>query len=67
VASRYLDADIKLAGLIRWRWWQESPITKETTKEIVKTIRAGMPGCFGEPAVTNSACFLYLHPRLWAR
>ena len=27
-------------------WWQESPITREITKEIVKTIARGMPGVF---------------------
>jgi hypothetical protein len=31
------------------RWWQESPITKEITKETVKTIAQGMPDRFGEP------------------
>jgi hypothetical protein len=25
-------------------WWQESPITRETTKETVKTDRAGSAG-----------------------
>jgi hypothetical protein len=27
-------------------WWQESPITRESTKEAVKTIRAGKAGLF---------------------
>jgi hypothetical protein len=36
----------------RRRWWQESPITRESTKETVKTIARGMPDCFGEPVVT---------------
>jgi len=27
----------------RWRQWQESPITGESTKETVKTIARGMP------------------------
>jgi hypothetical protein len=31
------------------RWWQESPITKEITKETVKTIAQGMPDRFGQP------------------
>jgi hypothetical protein len=42
VWSRYPDADIKLARLLwqsRWRWWQESPVTRESAKETVKTIR----------------------------
>jgi len=30
----------------RRRWWQESPITKESAKETVKTIAQGMPGVF---------------------
>ena len=34
----------QVSGRIRWRWWQESPITRETTKEAVKTIARGMPG-----------------------
>jgi len=31
----------------RRRWWQESPVTRETTKETVKTIRAGKAGLNG--------------------
>ncbi len=40
-------------------WWQESPITRETTKETVKTIARGMPEGFGEPVVTNSCAFFH--------
>jgi hypothetical protein len=38
-------------------WWQESPITRETTKETVKTIARGMPGESGVTVVTNSRVF----------
>jgi len=44
-------------------WWQESPITRETTKETVKTIARGMPGDTGVTVVTLLTCFLYLHVR----
>jgi len=47
VASWYLDAGINLVTIAsQWRrgWWQESPITRETTKETVKTNRAGNAG-----------------------
>jgi uncharacterized protein YraI len=27
----------------RWRWWQQSPVTRKSTKETVKTIAQGMP------------------------
>jgi hypothetical protein len=29
------------ASASRWRWWQESPVTKESAKETVKTIAQG--------------------------
>ena len=32
-------------------WWQESPITRETTKETVKTIARGMPDVSGVTVV----------------
>jgi hypothetical protein len=35
----------------------ERPITGESTKETVKTIRAGNAGMFGEPVVTNLRVF----------
>ena len=38
-------------------WWQESPITRETTKETVKTIARGMPGVSGVTVVTNARAF----------
>jgi hypothetical protein len=41
------------------RWWQESPITRETTKETVKTIRAGNAASFGSPVVTTFVWFFY--------
>jgi hypothetical protein len=34
------------ACALRLRWWQTSPVTKESTKETVKTIARGMPGDF---------------------
>src|SRR5436190_20877820 len=40
------------------------PITGEITKETVKTIARGMPGCSGEPVVTTSCAFYFLHARL---
>jgi len=30
--------------IFRWRWWQTSPVTKESAKETVKTIAQGRPG-----------------------
>src|ERR1700731_3469379 len=50
-------------------WWQESPVTRESAEETVKTIAQGMPGLSGEPVVTTLVCFLFLHARLrvhWA-
>src|SRR5207237_8590365 len=40
--------------------------TGESAKETVKTIARGMPGCSGEPVVTTSCAFLFLHARLRA-
>jgi hypothetical protein len=48
------------------RWWQESPVTKESTKETVKTIARGMPGETGVTVVTLLVCFFILHARLRA-
>src|ERR1700679_2434221 len=47
------------------RWWQESPVTKESTEETVKTIARGMPGVSGVTVVTNARVF-YHHARLRA-
>ena len=41
------DAGVKFAGRRRGRWWQESPVTRESAKETVKTIARGMPGDSG--------------------
>jgi hypothetical protein len=30
--------------IFRWRWWQTSPVTKESAKETVKTIAQGKLG-----------------------
>jgi hypothetical protein len=35
-------------------WWQESPITRESTKQAVKTVAQGRPDRSGVPVVTNS-------------
>jgi hypothetical protein len=40
------------------RWWQTSPVTKESTKETVKTIARGMPGETGVTVVTLLVCFV---------
>jgi hypothetical protein len=45
----------------RWRWWQTSPVTKESAKETVKTIAQGMPDDSGEPVVSNSCAFYFAH------
>jgi hypothetical protein len=31
--------------MIGKRWWQESPVTKESAEETVKTIAQGVPDC----------------------
>jgi hypothetical protein len=36
----------QVGGAIHRRWWQQSPVTKESAKETVKTIARGMPGDF---------------------
>ena len=51
------------AGIARG-WWQESPITRETTKETVKTSRAENAGCLRCTCGDLRACFLSLHARL---
>jgi hypothetical protein len=43
------------------RWWQESPVTKESTKQLLKPSRAGMPGDPGATVVTNAR--VYYTPR----
>jgi hypothetical protein len=53
----------------RWRQlyrrrWQKSPVTGESTKQTVKTIAQGRPGCSGEPVVTMLVCFSLSHARL---
>jgi hypothetical protein len=44
------------------RWWQESPVTRESAEQAVKTIARGMPGDSGVTVVTN-ACAFYLRAR----
>ena len=41
------------------RWWQESPVTKESAEETVKTIARGMPGVSGVTVVTNACAFYH--------
>ena len=48
------DADASRRG-----WWQESPITRESAKEAVKTIAQGRPGTSGKPVVTNLRVFYF--------
>ena len=48
------------ASASRRRWWQTSPVTRESAEETVKTIAQGNAGCPGEPVVTT-VCFLPLH------
>jgi hypothetical protein len=53
----------QVGGIFRWRRWQQSPVTGESTKETVKTIVQGMPAEPGEPVVTTRVLFT-LHTRL---
>src|ERR1700744_1707657 len=39
--------------------WQQGPFTGESTKEAVKTIAQGMPGCSGAPVVNCSCAFYF--------
>jgi len=49
----------QVCGDCRRRWWQKSPVTKESTKETVKTIARGMPGVSGVTVVTTLVCSFY--------
>jgi hypothetical protein len=54
---------------LRWRRWQESPVTGESAEETVNTIAQGRPDYSGEPVVTNSCAYFISHARLrvhWA-
>jgi hypothetical protein len=46
------------------RWWQQSPFTREITKETVKTIRVRERRVPVHFAVTNSCAFYPLRTRL---
>src|SRR5580692_8916994 len=50
-----------LAEVSAGRWWQESPVTRESAEETVKTIARGMPGVSGVTVVTNAR--VYYPPR----
>jgi hypothetical protein len=43
----------------RRRWWQQSPVTKESAEETVKTIARGMPGVSGVTVVTCLRAFYF--------
>jgi hypothetical protein len=47
------------ACALRLRWWQTSPVTRESAKEAVKTIAQGRPDRSGEPVVTYSYAFSF--------
>src|SRR5882724_4631757 len=47
------------ACALRLRWWQTSPVTRESTKEPVKTIAQGRPDDLGKPVVTYSYAFSF--------
>src|SRR6266852_535941 len=51
----------QVGGVIRWRRWQESPITGESTKETVKTIACGNAGCSGATVVTTRVLSTLAH------
>jgi hypothetical protein len=40
------------------RWWQESPLTKESAKETVNTIARGMPGETGVTVAITLVCLV---------
>src|SRR6202021_2891854 len=41
------------------RGWQQSPVTRESTKETVKTMARGMPDVSGVTVVTNACAFYH--------
>src|SRR3569832_2554352 len=45
----------------------KSPVSGASTKETVKTVRAGNAGMFGVPVVDLTACFHSLHAELRVR
>ena len=45
----------------RRRWWQSSPVTRESTKETVKTIACGNAGCSGVSAVNTRVLSTFAH------
>ena len=68
VWSCCLDAGINPAMMLRITPGTEtqSPISGESTKEAVKTIRAGNAGTYpGEPVA--NACVFFFHASLWGR
>jgi hypothetical protein len=60
--GRHLLPNRALGGAyFRRRWWQTSPVTKESTKETVKTIACGNAGCPGVSAVTTRVLSTLAH------
>jgi hypothetical protein len=51
LASSFAEGDVSPNGpdtpVSARRWWQESPVARESAKEAVKTIARGMPGDSG--------------------
>jgi hypothetical protein len=41
------------------RWWQQSPVTRESAEETVKTMARGMPDVSGVTVVTNACAFYH--------
>jgi hypothetical protein len=56
------DADASRRG-----WWQESPITRESAKEAVKTIRAGKAGSLRQTCGDYARVLFILDARLRVR
>src|SRR5665213_423885 len=54
------DAGVKLVRRnFHRRGWQESPVTRESAEETVKTIARGMPGVSGVTVVTCLRAFYF--------
>jgi hypothetical protein len=65
LASRRRKAPLPNRALggasFRRRWWQTSPVTKESAKETVKTIACGNAGCSGVSAVDTRVLSTFAH------
>jgi hypothetical protein len=70
VWSRRPDAGVKPADDASHRagdGGKKARLTKESTKETVKTIAQGGPDVTGKPVATLLVCFFILHAGLWVR